>query len=554
MRLAERRIALLFVVFLALLALAGLRAGYLGVVKSGHLTEVGDTQHLSVTTIPAPRGTITDRHGVNLAISAPAADVAVDPRVVRHRSAAARRLAPILGEPVSRVRSALGRKDTGFVYLARALPGVRASKVAHLKVAGVQVIPRTRREYPRGTLAAQVLGGVGTDGGGLGGLEYAQNAALSGTDGKRRTVFDARGQPVLVRDVQGAKRGENLRLTLDAGVQGEAQKVLAGVGETFHPQDATALVMNPQTGRLLAVADWPAVNANDWSSASAFARRDRAVTFDYEPGSTFKAITVAGALQDHLVTPQTKFVLPPALAITPTFTLHDAEPRPTETMTTAQILARSSNIGAVTIGRRLGKTRFNAWVQRFGFGRRTGVALPGEEKGIVIPPSRYSGASMGNLPIGQGESVTPMQMLQYYAAIANGGILRTPHIIAARGGDPVPPAHGHRVMSARTAAQLRSMLRGVVGPDGTAPEAEIPGYQIAGKTGTANKVDPATGTYSHSAYVASFLGMVPAAQPRLLVAVVVDDPHGEIYGGSVAAPAFEKIASFALDDLKIPPG
>jgi cell division protein FtsI/penicillin-binding protein 2 len=295
------------------------------------------------------------------------------------------------------------------------------------------------------------------------------------------------------------------------------------------------------------------VDANNPGHAPDFARQDRAVGVTYEPGSTFKPFTVAGALEDHKVTPDTKFNLPPTIRLYDR-EIKEAEARGPVTLTTAEILAQSSNVGAVTIGLKLGARRFDYWVRRFGFGKPTGTDLPGEEAGIVLPLAKYSGASMGNLPIGQGLAVTPMQMAVAYSAIANGGILRAAHIVGRVGSRPTPAPTGRRVMAASTAGALRQMLEGVLGPGGTASGAAIKGYQVAGKTGTAQKPDPLTGGYSSSKYVASFVGFAPARRPKLLVAVMVDEPKGEIYGGLVAGPAFKRITSFALNYLKIPPG
>jgi cell division protein FtsI/penicillin-binding protein 2 len=348
--------------------------------------------------------------------------------------------------------------------------------------------------------------------------------------------------------------GAPIRLTLDATIQDRTEQVLQGVGRAFRPKGATAIVMNPRTGGILALANWPRVDANDPGSApaSAHATENRATSFTYEPGSTFKAITVAGALEQGLVTPQTRFDLPVNIQIADR-SIHDAEARGAERRSVAQILAQSSNVGAIEIGQRLGSARFDSWVHRFGFGRPTGVDLPGEERGIILPHQKYSGSSMGNLPIGQGESVTPMQMAAAYSAIANGGILRPPRIVASVGGRAVPAPRGRRIISPSVSASLRKMLEGVLAPGGTAHEAAIPGYALAGKTGTANKPDPIHGGYSTSAYVASFMGFAPAKHPKLLVAVVVDEPQGQIYGGAVAAPAFQQIVAFALPYLEIDP-
>jgi cell division protein FtsI (penicillin-binding protein 3) len=331
--------------------------------------------------------------------------------------------------------------------------------------------------------------------------------------------------------------------------------VLAGVGREWEPKSATAIVMQPKTGAILALGNWPRVDGNDpYAGAPASvidnAIEDHAVSFTYEPGSTFKAITVAGALQDHLITPGTHFDVPPDLEAYGSY-VRDAESHGYVDYTTAQILKYSSNIGADLIGAKLGADRFNGWVHRFGLGRSTGVDLPGEANGYILSPRLYSGTSMLTLPFGQGEAVTPLQMANAYSAIADGGVLRAPHVVKAIGGRTQALPRGHRIISTTTAAQIRSMLRGVLADGGTASGAAIPGYDLAGKTGTAEvAVD---GKYSKTEFVASFIGMVPADDPKLVVAVVVDDPHGDIYGGSVAAPAFQKIVGWAVPYFGINP-
>jgi cell division protein FtsI/penicillin-binding protein 2 len=409
------------------------------------------------------------------------------------------------------------------------------------------------RVYPRQTLASQLLGSVGTDGRGLAGLEYSREGILHGQDGRRRVVKDALGQSINVRDTQPARAGARLELTIDAAIQDKVERVLADVGQMYRPKGATAFVVDPRDGELLALANWPRVDANQPWTAPPSASQDRAVGFTYEPGSTFKAFTVAGAIQDGTVTPDTSFGLAPQIKVADR-TIGESHPRGPVTLTTAQILAQSSNVGAITIGLKMGRVRFDQWVRRFGFGRKTGVDLPGEERGLVLPVEKYSGSTMGNLPIGQGISVTPIQMAQAYAAIANGGILRPLRVVRRVDGRLLPVPRGHRVISARTAQELRQMLEGAFAPGGTASEVSIPGYKLAGKTGTANKFDATTGQYSKSAYIASFMGFAPALNPRLLIGVMVDEPQSAIYGGVVAAPAFGKIASFALPYLKIPQG
>ena len=548
----ERRIGLLFLAFCALLVFAGARAVQLGGLKGRSLRQKADSQQVSKVPVPARRGTITDRKGMELAVSEPADDIAVTPYLIKDPAKAARRLAPLLHQPLDAVLRKVAQRGTGFVYLGRQLPASQGQRIGKLHMAGVQLIPSSRRIYPQRWMAAQLLGAVGTDGSGLSGLEYTRDRVLRGTDGERRLVKDALGQPISLSDVEPARTGQEVRLTLDAAIQDKVESVLQQVGQKFSPRGATAVVMDPRTGAIMALANWPRVDADNLTGAPAFARQNRAIGSTYEPGSTFKAFTVAGALMDRKVTPATPFNVPPQLQVADR-TLHDAHDHGYEMLTVAQILAQSSNIGAAMIGMRDGRTRFDHWVRTFGFGKPTGIDLSGEEAGIVPQLKQYSGSSMGNLPIGQGLAVTPIQMAAAYSAIANGGILRPPHVIQRVGDRRLQTPRGHRIISAATSAQLRSMLEGVLGPGGTASEASIPGYRLAGKTGTAQKPDPVKGGYSNDKFVASFVGFAPARHPRLLVTVMVDEPHGEIYGGVVAAPAFQDITKFALPYLGIPP-
>jgi cell division protein FtsI/penicillin-binding protein 2 len=549
----QRRIGGIFGLFFILLVLAGARTVYLGALKGGSLRKAAATQQLTYEAVPAQRGSISDRNGIDLAVSEPAQDISATPYLVKEPLATAQKLAPLLGKPQAKVLRELSERS-GFVYLARALPAKQAQAVMALKIAGVAGAPVMRRVYPRGTLAAQVLGVVGTEGNGLSGLEYSRNGLLHGQTGERHVVSDARGQPVSISEPHPEEPGTPVSLTLDANIQQRSEDVLSAVGRVFNPKDATAIVMDPRNGAILAMANWPQVNANNPAGSTPEALENRAVGFDYEPGSTFKAFTVAGALQQGLVTPTSSFDIPDKIQVADR-TIHDDTEHADESLTTAQILAQSSNVGAIKIGMLEGQAGFSKWVGKFGFGKRTGIELPGEEIGQVLPVSHYSGSSMGNLPIGQGQLVTPLQMASAYSAIADGGILRPPHIIRKVGSEQQPVPAGHRVISSATAASLRQMLEGVLAPGGTASEVSIPGYQLAGKTGTASKVDQATGEYSKTAYVASFMGFAPASDPKLLCAVIVDEPQaGSIFGGTVAAPAFGQIMSFALPYLRIPPG
>jgi len=548
--LADRRIGLVFLAFLALLSIGLLRATYLGTFQAGSLQQSAASEQVLQQTLPAPRGTITDRNGVELAVSESADDVVADPYLIKNPQKVATQLAPLLGVSFNTVLTDVTKPRTGFVYLAHLLPATQANEITKLGIDGISLVPEVKRVYPRSWAASQVLGTVGWGDRGLSGLEYLYDNVLRGTDGVRRIVNDALGQPISVDQLRLTRPGKTIRLTIDAALQDEVEQVLAGVGAQYSPKGATAIVADPRTGAILALANWPRVNANDPGAAPLKAWEDQAVGFSYEPGSTFKAITVAGALQDHLVTPNTQFDIPPVLQVYDR-TIHDAEDHGYETLTTSGILKYSSNIGADLIGMRLGAQRFDYWVHRFGFGSPTGVDLPGEQQGIVLHWWQYSGTSMANLPFGQGEEVTPMQMVQAYDAIANGGILRTPQIVASIGGKAVRPAKARRILSPGVASELRDMLRGVFADGGTASGAQIPGWDLAGKTGTASVV--VNGQYSDTDYIASFIGMVPTRDPRLVVAVVVDEPQGSIFGGSVAAPAFQKIVGWAVPYLGISP-
>ena len=556
----DRRIGWIFVAFLTLLAAAVVRAAYLGVIRAPSLQQAAVSQQTVNEIIPAARGAITDRNGVELALSESADNVIADPDLIRSAREQpmplAVKMAPILQLPVLSVYAALTRPHTGYAMVATQVSPGAAQRIMKLSVNGapingISTAPTVKRIYPRPWTAAQVLGGVNAAGAGDGGLEYRYNTVLAGRAGDRKIVNDAIGQPVSIDDVRPMRAGKTLTLTIDAGLQNEVEQVLAGVGEQYSPKGATAIAMDPNTGAILALANWPRVNANDPGGAPSSAQMDKAVGYNYEPGSTFKAITVSGALQDGVVTPSTEFNVPSVLQVADR-QIHDAEPHPDETLSVAQILKVSSNIGADEIGLKLGAPRFSYWVRRFGFGAPTGVDLPGEDSGIILPLSKYSGSSMGNLPFGQGESVTPIQMATAYSAIANGGVLRAPHIVQAIGGKTQAIPAGHQIISPQTAASVRDMLRGVLADGGTASGAAIPGYDLAGKTGTANVV--VNGKYSSTQYIASFIGMVPASAPKLVVAVMVDEPsQGSIYGGSVAAPAFQKIVGWAVPRLGISP-
>jgi cell division protein FtsI (penicillin-binding protein 3) len=548
MRLIERRIGLLFAGFLLCFLVIVGRAFWLQGVKGAQLASEAVSQQTATVIVPGLRGSLLDRRGNKLASSEDAATIYATPYQVKDPPRAAAELAPILAQSKGEVLEAL-TEDSGFSYLAQRVDLGTAAKVEALHLEGIGQEPDSRRTYPQGDMAGQVIGAVGSENQGLTGLEAGEEGVLHGTDGEQRIVEDALGDPIQTETVTEASDGEDIQLTLDPVIQQKAEQVLAGVGETYAPKGATAIVMDPRDSQILAMANWPPVDPNDLSEASSEDLLNKATGFTYEPGSTFKAFTVAAALEEKLVTPETAFTLAPSIQVADRV-IEDAEARPTETMTVAQILAQSSNVGAVTIGLELGAEKFSRWIGRFGFGRPTGVEFPAEEQGLVPELDEYSGSTMGNLPIGQGLAVTPIQMMAGYAAIADGGVLKRPQLIKRIGDREIHEPKGRRVITPEVASQVREMLEGVLAAGGTASEVSVPGYTLAGKTGTAQVAE--NGTYSETKYIASFIGFAPAQNPQLLAAVIVDEPQGEIYGGSVAAPAFGEIAGFALPYLGVP--
>ncbi len=549
MRLIERRIGLLFAGFLLCFLVIVGRAFWLQGVQGSQLASEAVSQQTETVTVPGLRGSLLDRRGNELATSEDAATIFATPYQVKNPPRAAEKLASILDLEKGEVLESL-TAESGFSYVAHEVSLEQAGRIERLELEGIGELPDSRRIYPQGEMAGQVVGAVGSENQGLTGLEAGEEGILGGEDGERHIVKDALGEPIRLETVSEGSDGEDIQLTLDPLIQEKAEQVLGEVGETYAPKGATAIVMDPRSSEILAMANWPPVDPSDLSSVSNEDLINKATGFTYEPGSTFKAFTVAAALQEKLVTPTSEFTLAPTIQVADR-TIEESHPRGTETMSVATILAHSSNVGAVTIGEQLGAEHFSNWIDRFGFGRPTGVQFPAEEQGIVLPLDEYSGSTMGNLPLGQGISVTPMQMMAAYAAIANGGMLEQPRLIERVGEEAVAEPEGQRVMRPEVAAQVREMLEGVLAPGGTASEVSVPGYTLAGKTGTAEVAED--GTYSETKFVASFIGFAPADDPQLLAAVIVDQPQGDYYGGSVAAPAFGSIAGFALPYLGVAP-
>ena len=530
------------------------RAFWLQAVQAAHLSALATSQHEATQTIPAGRGTIFDRTGVQLAIGVERTTVFADPKLVRNPRAIVVAAHDILGVNGNVLYPQLLNKKSQFVYVQRFADPAKAAAFLKKGFAGIASYPEQERTYPQGTVAAQVLGFAGVDNTGLGGLELEYNHSLSGRSGKQTIVRDPTGRTIDVLSSQPVQEGANLYSTIDHTIQAQAERVLTETVHQWDARDATAIVLDPTTGEVLAMAQTPGYNANDTSNVPAALLRNRAVTDTYEPGSTFKLVTITGALSDHLVTPSTRFTLPYEFQYASCYqcNVHDAELRPTVNYSVAQVLAYSSNVGAVTIAEKLGPERLAYWVNRFGFGHTTGIDFPGESPGFVLPLNQWSETTIGNVPIGQGISVTPIQMASVYAAVANGGVWIQPHLVSRVGGRAPEKWRTRRLMSPAVDREIKAMLSGVISdPGATGNEAAIPGYTVAGKTGTAQVATPHG--YSTTDYTASFVGMVPASHPRLVVLVKVDDPRNSIFGGVVAAPAFASIAKFDLQYLGVPP-
>ncbi len=551
----DRRIGLLFGGFVLVFAVALLRASYIQVVRGSALSEQAANQQLAEIPVPARRGAIVDRNGHTLAVSQESKTIYLTPYQLNSDGKQVEVLARILDQDPSQILDAISAGTPGYAAIAHEVDLRTAKRIEALDYEGVGSTPDSHRYYLQGALASQVLGIVNGEDQGVAGLEASYDDQLAGSAGEVEVTNDAIGRTVKRNVLTEATTGARLKLTIDSDIQQRAEEVLAGIGATYLPTGASAIVMDARNSEVLAMASWsPEASADGSEGDSWESMQNLATSSIYEPGSTFKSFTVAAAMQEGLVTPETSFNLAPSIVVGDR-TIEESHARESATLTTADILRTSSNVGAVTIGLMLGSdgVTFDKWVRRFGFGTATGVELPGEETGLVIAPEDYSGSTMGNLPIGQGLAVTPLQMARGYAAIANGGILRRPQLVLRDASGRVAADDGKRVISRQTSSEMAKMLEGVFEEGGTAAGVTVPGYTLAGKTGTAQKV--VNGVYSETEYVASFIGFAPANDPRIVVSVVVDDPSvGSYYGGTVAAPAFGELVGFTLPYLGVRSG
>lgn len=557
---SPKRLGWTFIGLTLLFLAMGARLFVLQIVEAPAYAQLAAEQRDRTIEFPARRGAIFDRNGEPLAISVDLKTIYTDPETVADPAGAAEQLAPVLGEPYELLLQKLSGPMPGddaprFEYLMRQAPPEISKKVAELDIPGVFMRDEAKRYYPGKRLASHVLGFAGTDGIGLEGIEAQYDEILHGKAGTMTFEQDLEGHVLPGGNItmDRAEPGRALFLTIDKQLQYFTQLTLADAAAEYHAEAGTAIVMKPDTGEVLALANYPDFDPNEPGEYEPEHLQNRALNYVYEPGSAFKIVTASAALEEKVVTPRSEFIVPDAMPYAGEI-FNDSHPHPTVKMTTSDIIRESSNVGTIQIGLKLGEEKLDDYVRKFGFGEPTGLDFPGESSGIVIDRDDWTAPTIATIPIGQGIAVTPLQMASAYSTLANGGVWVEPKLLASTmDGDgkvrPSPRASSRRVVSEKTARQMARILTGVT-RDGTGIEAQIPGYAVAGKTGTAQKPLP-TGGYGNS-YVGSFAGFVPAQRPEIVVLVVLDEPS-PIWGGSTAAPTFKTIAEFALRHLGVSP-
>lgn len=565
----DRRARGLVLVTMVLVSLFAARLVQMQGLDATALAEEALGNRLVKVPLLAHRGEITDREGVALAASVERRDVTVDQTLVAGYpgadgevggtdgglDGAAADIAAITGQTPEQVRATL-EGDRRFAYVAKGVTPQVWRQVQELRVPGVYSERTSARSYPAGAVAGNLIGFTGGDDDkGMAGLEMSLEADLAGTDGQRHYERGGEGQMIptgAMAEVPAAD-GRDVRLTIDRDLQWYAQQSIAAQVEASGAQYGTVLVLDPETGNILALAESPTVDPNAPGAVDAEDRGTRALSDVIEPGSTAKVITAAAVLEEGIVTPHSQFVVPDRYTTDNGQTFKDSHSHPRQKLTFAGILGESSNTGTVMVGEQMDRQTRHEYLQRFGLGQPTGLDFPGQTNGILAPADSWDGRQQFTVLFGQGVSVNALQSAQVYATIANDGVRMTPRLVdsvADANGTMVPsqPAQGTQVVSPETAQQVRTMLEGAVA-EGTGGNAAIPGYRIAGKTGTAQA--PSAGGYS--GYTGSFIGMAPAEDPKLVVAVTLQRPTNGYYGGTVAAPVFRDVMSFALQDLAVPP-
>ena len=544
--------------FVVLGAISG-RLIWLQTAKASEYSRAAEKQRTQTITLAPRRGAILDRDGQPLAVSVDARTIYATPRSVKAPRAVAALLATYLGGTQDSYYKRLTSK-AGWVYIERKVPLERATPLAAAlaaaEIKGIGFIEDSRRVYPCGDLACQVLGYVGIDVSGTAGLELQYDDILAGKPGRQLAERDAKGNPIPggVKVDEEPVDGKDIVLTLDKDIQYQAQLQLAATVKKYGAKAGSVIVMDPSDGSILAMASTPSFDPNDGRQRTGQAIRNKAIVDTYEPGSTVKALTASAVIDRGLFTPKSMFHLPPTLTVGGRV-IHEAHERDTVNWSLTQIVTQSSNVGAVKLGQALGARGLSDYFAKFGLLEKTGVDFPGEAKGWMPAYGSWSHSTIGNVPFGQGVSVTEIQLARALGAIANKGVLTTPHFLSSVRDDPTIKMGWttRRAISAKTSATVTDVMSQVVS-DGTGKQATVPGYSVAGKTGTAQKVIPGGLGYAEGAYVASFAGFLPAEDPRVLIVVTIDEPRGGIiYGGSVAAPMFGVLAGFSVGHLNIPP-
>lgn len=516
-------------------------------------------QRLITEVIPAKRGQITDVNGHPLATTIEAREIAIDPTKVPEpaRAKVAQVLAQQLGKPVGEIAAKLAKTNSRYQLLARDVDPLVATRLLKAQLPALTSKKQYRRVYPAGDLAGTLVGFVGDDGTGLGGLEAAKNSLLGGRDGKQRVEQGRDGHriPMTRSQRQAPVEGRDVRLTIDRDIQWAAQRAIADQVKAVGASSGTVIVMDVRTAQVIAMANAPELDLNNWRRASSADYVNRAAADVFEPGSTNKVITAAAALEAGVVNPSTTFRVKDNIRCYDR-TLRDAEPHAPETMTFEEAIAKSSNVATIMAARKVGSQKLDTMLRAFGFGAKPGGGVPGEEAGLLPPYKNWSGSQSCTIAYGQGVSVTALQTASVYQTIANGGVRVTPQLIAGttdENGRYVPSQPGKRtqVVSAQTAQEITAMLERAVSAEGTGGLAAIPGYRVAGKTGTANRYDQQLGRYD--GYTASFAGFAPADKPEIMVLSVLQNPQKGHFGGQLAAPVFKDVMTFAIKSRKIPP-
>lgn len=549
----ERHGFALVVLVLALTAVAA-RLVYIQTYAASAYAQKAESQRTRDMELSPTRGTIYDRDGEVLAVSREARTIYASPHLVTDATGTAEALAEVLGGEPADYAERLQR-DKGFVYIARKVDVDRADAIESLALSGIGMLKDSRRTYPSGELAAQVLGFVGNDDLGLGGVEQYYDEVLRGEPGSVLAERDPFGRliPGGVMEYVEPIDGSDIALTIDRDIQYVAQVALQKAVEQWRAETGSVVVMDPRNGEILAMASVPGFNPNRFAEADTAAYRNRPVTDVYEPGSTFKSLVAASVIDAGLFEPDSVFELPPSIQIGG-YRIKEAHPRPTVQWTLTEILTHSSNVGSVKLGMALGEQPLYDYLARFGLTEATGVDFPGEAMGYLPPVEQWSATSIANIPFGQGVSVTPLQLARALAAIANGGELVTPHfLLEAPEEVDVSLSWPTRRAIAEEAARTTSDVLKTVVEQGIRNTAAVEGYEVAGKTGTAQKPRSDGRGYAGGGHIGSFSGFLPADDPQVLIVVTIDDPKGAIYGGIVAAPVFSEIAQFAVSHLKIPP-